>query len=114
MKRNVGFTLSGIGLADYANIDITVNFQGRICKMITSNAIKEHQVTCVYGLVSLISDGKINVVAVAEVLKDLIGFHCLRFLFHIYNPQGWVDWFSRRGANLKDKTFSACSSSTAI
>jgi len=114
MKRNVGFTLRGIGLADYANIDITVKVQERICKMITSNVIKEHQVTCVYGLVSLTPDGEIDVVAVAKVLKDLCGFHCLRFLFHAYNPQGWVDWFSWRGANFKDKTFSACSSSTAI
>ena len=99
MRRNVGFTLRGIDLANYANKNGVVSFNGRGFRITMGDVIQEHQVTCVYGLVSLISDGEINVAAVAEILKDLFHFHCLRFLFHIYDPQGWVNWFSRRGAN---------------
>jgi len=98
MRRNVGFTLRGIDLANYANKNGVVSFNGRGFRITMGDVIQEHQVTCVYGLVSLISDGEISVADVAKVLKDLLGFHSLRFLFHTYNPQGWVDWFSWRGA----------------
>jgi len=94
MKRNVGFTLRGIGFAKYANIDGTVNIEGRDCRIITSDVIQERRVNCVYGLVSLISAREIDVVAVAQALKNRYGFQGLRFLFHVYDPQGWSNWFS--------------------